>query len=79
VDARIYVDELNRVLGLHLPEDAGYDTLGGFVSTTLGRIPEPGEEVVIEGTPVEIEAVEGGAIASVIVGARAVSDAGKVK
>ena len=27
---------------LNLPEDAGYDTLGGFVSTTLGRIPQLG-------------------------------------
>ena len=42
-DARIYVDELNRLMGLDLPEDAGYDTLGGFVSTTLGRIPEKDE------------------------------------
>jgi CBS domain containing-hemolysin-like protein len=41
-DARIYIDELNRLLGLNLPEDAGYDTLGGFISTTLGRIPETG-------------------------------------
>lgn len=41
-DARIYVDELNRLAGLNLPEDAGYETLGGFVSTTLGRIPETG-------------------------------------
>jgi magnesium and cobalt transporter len=39
-DARMYIDELNRLMGLNLPEDAGYDTLGGFVSTTLGRIPE---------------------------------------
>jgi CBS domain containing-hemolysin-like protein len=41
-DARMYIDELNRLMGLNLPEDAGYDTLGGFVSTTLGRIPEAG-------------------------------------
>jgi putative hemolysin len=41
-DARIYISELNRILGLNLPEDAGYDTLGGFVSTTLGKIPPPG-------------------------------------
>ena len=41
-DARIYIDELNRVLGLNLPEDAGYDTLGGFVTTTAGRIPAKG-------------------------------------
>jgi putative hemolysin len=38
-DARTYIDELNRVLGLNLPEDAGYDTLGGFVTTTVGKIP----------------------------------------
>jgi putative hemolysin len=41
-DARIYIDELNRLLGLNIPEDAGYDTLGGFISTMLGRIPESG-------------------------------------
>src|SRR5687768_12013348 len=42
-DARMYIDELNRRMSLTLPEDAGYDTLGGFVSTTLGRIPAKGE------------------------------------
>ena len=41
-DARIYLDQLNRLLNLDLPEDAGYDTLGGFVSTTLGKIPSRG-------------------------------------
>ena len=41
-DARMYVDELNRRMSLQLPEDAGYDTVGGFVTTTLGRIPGPG-------------------------------------
>ena len=43
VDARIYIDELNRNLDLHLPDDAGYDTLSGFITTTLGHIPETGE------------------------------------
>jgi putative hemolysin len=42
VDARIYLDELNRQIGLAIPEDQGYDTLGGFISTTLGRIPTVG-------------------------------------
>lgn len=41
-DARIYLDELNRQVGLSIPEDQGYDTLGGFISTTLGRIPTVG-------------------------------------
>jgi putative hemolysin len=42
VDAKIHVDELNRLLGTNLPEDDGYDTLGGYVSTHLGRIPQAG-------------------------------------
>jgi CBS domain containing-hemolysin-like protein len=41
-DARIPIEELNRLLGLNLPEEAGFETLGGFVSTTVGRIPETG-------------------------------------
>jgi len=48
-DARLYVDELNRLMGLNLPEDAGYDTVGGFVTTTLGRIPEAGTEFSHDG------------------------------
>lgn len=48
-DARLYIDEVNRQLGLNLPEDAGYDTLGGFVSTTLGRIPQKGTTFQADG------------------------------
>jgi magnesium and cobalt transporter len=42
VDARIRIDEFNRVMGLNLPEDAGYETLAGYLATTLGRIPQTG-------------------------------------
>jgi CBS domain containing-hemolysin-like protein len=42
VDARVGVTELNDAIGLRLPEDAEYDTVGGFVFSHLGRIPEPG-------------------------------------
>ena len=49
-DGRVAIEELNRVLGLNLPEDAGYETLGGFVSTTVGRIPESGASFEYEGT-----------------------------
>jgi CBS domain containing-hemolysin-like protein len=41
-DARLTVDELNRKLGLELPLDAGYETIGGFLMANLGRIPEKG-------------------------------------
>lgn len=42
VDATLDIDQINRTVGLSLPEDAGYETLGGFVSVMLGRIPQKG-------------------------------------
>jgi CBS domain containing-hemolysin-like protein len=42
-DGRVYVDDLNEELHVEIPEDEDYDTVGGFVFSTLGHIPEPGE------------------------------------
>lgn len=42
-DARVYVDDLNDELPVEIPEDEDYDTLGGFVFSTLGHVPEVGE------------------------------------
>jgi CBS domain containing-hemolysin-like protein len=41
-DARMYIDDFNRLLGQSLPDDQGYDTLGGFISVAMGRIPSTG-------------------------------------
>ena len=41
-DARIYIEQINRLCNLDIPEDAGYETLGGFISTTFGRVPDAG-------------------------------------
>jgi putative hemolysin len=41
-DARIGIEDLNRAVGLSLPEDAGFETLGGFISNTAGTIPAAG-------------------------------------
>ena len=48
VDARVHVDDLNDQLGLDLPEDEDYDTVGGFVFAKLGHIPKPGEKFLFE-------------------------------
>ena len=45
VDASLPVDEVNKQLGTSLPEDGDFDTLGGFVFSTLGHMPEEGEAV----------------------------------
>jgi putative hemolysin len=49
IDGRLPVDELKSVLAVErLPrdEEAGYETLGGFVMTHLGRIPASGDVFV---------------------------------
>jgi putative hemolysin len=65
VDARAYIPEVNDAiepLGVAIPEGDEYDTMGGFVITTLGRIPEKGEAfregrlnvIVEEATPTRV-------------------------
>jgi CBS domain containing-hemolysin-like protein len=46
------------------------ETVGAHILQALHRLPEPGEEVIVDGQHVEIEAVDSGVIASVIVGER---------
>jgi putative hemolysin len=65
-DARVPIEELNRLLGLNLPEDAGYETLGGFVTTTVGKIPEVGSSfefagakyIVLDAEPQKVNRVQ---------------------
>jgi putative hemolysin len=45
VDARVHISEINEQLSVKLPEDENYDTVGGFVFSALGKIPETGEEL----------------------------------
>ncbi|MAG92669.1 MAG: hypothetical protein CMJ48_02805 [Planctomycetaceae bacterium] len=44
VDARTHIDDLNDKCGYELPEDGDYDTVGGFVVSLLGHIPEVAEQ-----------------------------------
>jgi len=48
VDGRAEVTAVARVLGARLP-DGDYNTIAGLVLDALGRIPEPGDEVVVGG------------------------------
>jgi CBS domain containing-hemolysin-like protein len=62
---KVRIDEINDRLGLQLPDDDDFDTIGGFVFSRLGHIPEVGEELltdnvritVTEATPRRIERV----------------------
>jgi len=43
IDARMPVDEINDRLNMNIPTSDEYDSIAGFVTCELGRIPRPGE------------------------------------
>jgi putative hemolysin len=49
---------------------SGAETVGALIIERLHRLPEVGEELVVDGVPVEVESVDEAAVTSVIVGAR---------
>jgi CBS domain containing-hemolysin-like protein len=48
-----HVDELERIFGLTL-EERDFDTVGGLVVSTLGRVPEQGESLEVGGLAIEV-------------------------
>jgi CBS domain containing-hemolysin-like protein len=52
--AHVPVARVNERMGLSLPEEAGYETIGGFVFHQCGRIPEVGEKIRSHGAIVEV-------------------------
>ncbi|MDC7123543.1 hemolysin family protein [Cellulomonas fimi] len=52
-------DELAEVTGLRVPEDGPYETLGGLLMYVLGRIPEQGDEVVVDRVRLVVERMAG--------------------
>ncbi len=53
VDGRAEIDTVEDALGLDLPE-GDYNTIAGLVLSALGRIPEPGDEVVVAGLELRV-------------------------
>lgn len=57
IDARKHIDDANdaiAAIGIELPESDDYDTVGGFVATTMGRIPAVGETLTLDGLVVTV-------------------------
>ncbi|MCC5949185.1 MAG: HlyC/CorC family transporter [Nitriliruptoraceae bacterium] len=66
VDARLGVDDLNELLDRHLPEE-GWDTVGGLVFATFGRVPEVDETVELDGVGLRVEQMQGRRVSKVLV------------
>ncbi|SMH31880.1 Hemolysin, contains CBS domains [Rathayibacter oskolensis] len=50
-------DEVVERLGVSVPEGEDYDTVAGFLSSRLGRLPELGDEVAVEGGVLRVDRV----------------------
>jgi CBS domain containing-hemolysin-like protein len=61
LDGLMRLDEFEEVADVALDEDIHeqVDTLGGFVMTSLDRIPEVGDEVVVRGRTLRVEQLDG--------------------
>ncbi len=61
IDARTYINDANdelRPMDVEIPESEDYDTVGGFVTVTLGRIPAAGESFTHERIKVTVLTAE---------------------
>ncbi len=64
IDGLVLVAEVNQQFDLHVDQDT-YTTVGGYVLGRLGRRPQIGDEVEVEGRRMRVEALDGIRIARV--------------
>jgi CBS domain containing-hemolysin-like protein len=46
--AKVSLSELEDVLKIKFPDDENYESLGGFILTKMGKVPEKGEQMEYE-------------------------------
>lgn len=59
VDGGLILQELAQQTGVQLPDDGSYETVGGFVMAELGRVPEAGDVIEVEGASLRVLAMDG--------------------
>jgi len=76
VDALLSISDLEDILAIKLGEDLPYDTLAGLILHQLGRFPEKGEELEVNGLILVCEEVKKTAIVKVRITKRELNVAG---
>ncbi|MGY1641584.1 hemolysin family protein [Geodermatophilus sp. SYSU D00703] len=66
VDGLLNLDDFREATGLQLPEGP-YETVAGYVLAELGRLPEPGNAVTVEGRTLTVLELDGRRIARISV------------
>ena len=67
VAGKIDIDDLNKELGIEIPESSTYDTFSGFFLEQIGRIPKSGESIVVNNWMATVKDMDGNRIQSFIV------------
>ncbi|MTE23369.1 hemolysin family protein [Microbacterium sp. ZXX196] len=57
--AQLRPDEAHERAGVEVPESDDYDTIGGFIMSTLERIPAVGDTVTVEGGSLVVQRMDG--------------------
>jgi putative hemolysin len=76
VDALLSISDLEDILAIKLGEDLPYDTLAGLILHQLGRFPEKGEKLEVNGLILICEEVKKTAIVKVRITKRELNEAG---
>jgi CBS domain containing-hemolysin-like protein len=66
MDGRIPIGEVNEALGADF-ESQDFETIGGLVLGRLGRVPEIGDEVGLDGYILRVDEVDGPRVAQIVV------------
>jgi putative hemolysin len=66
VAGKIDIDDLNKEIGISLPESGNYDTFSGFFLEQIERIPKPGESIKIDKWTIAVKDMDGNRIQSFI-------------
>jgi putative hemolysin len=66
VDGLLNLDDFTEATGLQLP-DGPYETAAGYVLAELGRLPEVGDTIEVEGRTIAVQELDGRRIARLLV------------
>src|SRR4051795_10889023 len=67
VDGLLNLDDFTEATGLQLP-DGPYETAAGYVLAELGRLPQVGDTIEVDGRPISVVELDGRRIARLLVG-----------
>jgi putative hemolysin len=67
IDGLMRIDEVNKELGLELPEADSYDTIAGFVLYQLRRVPQEGDKLSYGGLELTVQEMKGPKIERLVV------------